>query len=42
MEVVLEGFSAIWEQNEIKTPVKRVDHRFSFLFHVNLGPTSQQ
>ena len=39
MEVVLEGFLVIWEQNEVKTQPKHVDHRFSY---VNLGPASQQ
>lgn len=28
MEVVLEGFSVIWEQNEIKTPVKSCGSSF--------------
>ena len=36
MEVVLEGFLVIWEQNEVKTPVKTCGS--SFLLFIPLEP----
>lgn len=39
MEVVLEGFSAIWEQNEVKIPVKACGS--SFLLFIPREPRTR-